>query len=151
MTLWNTSLSSSQSAGQVKSLFLAPPQAKVLGRLLRVTRTARRSNQSVNLKGNQPWILIGRTDTEVETPVLQSSDANSWLTEKVLMLEKIEDRRRREHQRMRWLDGITNAIDVNLGKLQEMVRNREVWHAAVHRVTKSHTRLHDRTTTARVI
>jgi len=59
------------------------------------------------------------------------------------MLEKIEDRRRREHQRMRWLDGITDAIDVNLGKLQEMVRNREVWHAAVHRVTKSHTRLHD--------
>ena len=54
------------------------------------------------------------------------------------MLEKIEDRRGREHQRMRWLDGITDAIDVNLGKLQEMVRNREVWHAAVHRVTKSH-------------
>ena len=59
--------------------------------------------------------------------------------EKSLMLGKIEGRRGREHQRMRWLDGITDAIDVNLGKLQEMVRNREVWHAAVHGVVESWT------------
>ena len=62
------------------------------------------------------------------------------------MLGKIEGRRRRGHQRMRWLDGITNAINMNLGKLQEMVRDREAWHAAVHGVTSSQTQL-DRTTT----
>ena len=67
--------------------------------------------------------------------------------EKSLVLGKIEGRRRgRGHQRMRWLDGITDAIDMNLGKLQEMVRDGEAWHAAVHRVTKSQTRLGDRTT-----
>ena len=59
--------------------------------------------------------------------------------EKSLMLEKTEDRRKRGHQRMRWLDGITNAMDINLGKLQEMVRAREVWRAVAHGVAKSQT------------
>ena len=61
--------------------------------------------------------------------------------EKSLMLGKIEDRRRRGRQRMRWLDSITNAMNMNLGKLQKMVRDREAWRAAVHGVTKSRTRL----------
>ena len=66
-------------------------------------------------------------------------DVNSRFTEKSLMLGKIEGRRRRRRQRMRWLDGITYTMNMNLGKLQEMVRDREVWRAAVHGVTKSQT------------
>ena len=63
--------------------------------------------------------------------------------EKSLMLGKIEGRRRRQHQRMRWLDSITNAMNMNLGKLQKMVRDREAWRAAIHGVAKSRTRLSD--------
>ena len=100
----------------------------------------------VNLKGNQPWILLGRIDAEAETPLFcHLTQTADWL-EKSLMLGKIEDRRKRGCQRMRWLDGITDAIDMNLDKLQEMVRDMKAWHAAVHVVTKSWTWLGDLTT-----
>ena len=71
--------------------------------------------------------------------LMQTADS----LEKTLMLGKIEGRRRRGHQRMRWLDGIADAMDMNLGTLQEMVRDREAWCAAIHRVTKSQTWLDD--------
>ena len=98
----------------------------------------------VNLQGNQPWILIGRTDAEAEAPVFWSPDVNSQLFgKKSLMLAKIEDKRRRGHQRMRWLDGITDAMDMNLGKLQEVMRDRQAWRVAVCEVAKGWTQLCD--------
>ena len=80
--------------------------------------------KAVNLKGTQLCILIGRTNAEAEAPVFWSSDVNSQL-EKSLILGKSEGRRRREHQRMRWLDSIADAMDMNSGKLWEMVKDRE--------------------------
>ena len=91
----------------------------------------------LNLKGYQLWIRIGRTDADAEVPVFWSPDRNGWFCS-FLMLGKIKDRRRR-HQKLRWLDGITDAMDMNLRKLREMVRDREPWSSAVYRVTKSRT------------
>ena len=79
----------------------------------------------VNLKRNQPWIFIGRTDAEAEALILWPSDVKSQLIRKDLMLEKIEGRRRKGWQRMKGLDGITDSMDMSLSKLREMVKNRE--------------------------
>ena len=100
-----------------------------------------------NPSGNPPWIFIGRTDAGAEAPVLWPSDAKSQLIGKDLDAGKIEGRRRRGWQRMWWLDGITDSMEVNLSKLPEIVKDREAWHATVHGGAKSWTWLGHWTTT----
>ena len=97
----------------------------------------------VSLKGNQSWIFFGRTDADAEALNLCPHDVKTDSLEQTLILGKIEGRRKKGWQRVRWLDATTDSVEMSLSKLRELVTDREVWRAAVHGVAKSQRQLTD--------